>query len=259
MTWPPRSPPNRQNSPILTSVFCPGDVFWRGDHQWKAPVPDAQVGRWRGCGQKTLGDLFIIISINLASSTNVHHPQHQLSLFLVIVIIITIRLVWSSSRPLPISEHYPNRGVFQTKTLFHLLNETFQQHHLTLFEQHCCIFTDLFAEQVPCVLPIRQDVQLGHLWLRGVESDGLRLHAVERTLSSPRSHDKGLNPSQNQMTQDKNCDFAGYQWGELCRFLLHLLPKVEFNSWRILLPSKQWMVSIFLKSFKIDNSFHNNM
>ena len=45
------------------------------------------------------------------------------------------------------------------------------------------------------------------------------------------------------MTQDKNCDFAGYQWGELCRFLLHLLPKVEFNSWRILLPSKQWMVS----------------
>ena len=32
--------------------------------------------------------------------------------------------------------------------------------------------------------------------------------------------------------------FAGYQWGELRRFLLYLLPEVKFNSWRILFPSE---------------------
>ena len=40
---------------FLLIIFCQGDLFWRWDHQWKAPFPDAQVGRWWGRRQKTLG------------------------------------------------------------------------------------------------------------------------------------------------------------------------------------------------------------
>ena len=117
------STPNPLNPPRLTSVFCPGDVFWRGDHQWKAPVPDAQVGRWRGCGQKTLGEFFHQHQLGLFY---VHHHQHQLSLFLFIVIIITIRLVWSSSQPLLISEHYPKRTCFNLRLCFTCLTKHFK-------------------------------------------------------------------------------------------------------------------------------------
>ena len=74
-----------------------------------------------------------------------HHHQHQLGLFYVhcdyhhnlscndVMIIITIRLVRSSSQPLSISEHYPTRGCVNVKLYFHWLDKTFQKHTLDFF------------------------------------------------------------------------------------------------------------------------------
>ena len=84
-----------------------------------------------------------------------------------------------------ITNHYQNVNcTFSASFFFHLKTK----------DNNSCLWyiVFLFSEQVPRVLPIRQDIQLWHIWLRRVESDRLRFHAVERTLSSSWSHDQGV-------------------------------------------------------------------
>ena len=203
-----------------------GDLFrWR-DHKWKTPVPHTKVGCWRGCRQKTLGG-YLITTIIIMS----------IALFCLFFFIWKQRITTAACAQI---------------------------------DQWYIVF--LFSEQVPRVLPIRQDIQLWHIWLRRVESDRLRFHAVERTLSSSWSHDQGvsavwkINPPKNgfslpnlfhvwanqayqayqeytknaYLTKNRRCNLfcSGYQWGKFRRILLHLLPEVKFNSWRILFSSE---------------------
>ena len=162
-----------------------------------------------------------------------------------------------------VSHHQP-----LSKCQLHLFCQFF--FHLKTKDNNSCLWyiVFLFSEQVPRVLPIRQDIQLWHIWLRRVESDRLRFHAVERTLSSSWSHDQGVSavwkikPPENgfslpnlfhvwanqayqayqeytknaYLTKNKRCNLfcSGYQWGKFRRILLHLLPEIKFNSWRIL-------------------------
>ena len=44
----------QMSRPVIISCVA-GDIFWRWDHQRKAPFPHPQVGRWWGRWQKTLG------------------------------------------------------------------------------------------------------------------------------------------------------------------------------------------------------------
>ena len=213
-----------------------GDLFrWR-DHKWKTPVPHTKVGCWRGCRQKTLGGY-----------------------------LITTIIIMSIAPFLPV-----------------FLNLKTKANNSCLCSNWPMIYCILFSEQVPRVLPIRQDIQLWHIWLRRVESDRLRFHAVERTLSSSWSHDQGvsavwkINPPENGFSlpnlfhvwanqanqayqayqehtkhtkstprvhtlQKKDVVIffsSGYQWGKFRRILLHLLPEIKFNSWRILFSSE---------------------
>lgn len=80
------------------------------------------------------------------------------------------------------------------------------------------------AEQVPLVLSVCKELQLGQLWLREFAKLRLRVHAMERTFFSPWSH------------------YPRYSWSILCWILLHLFPKIHCFHRRLLFPPKLWMV-----------------
>ena len=81
-----------------------------------------------------------------------------------------------------------------------------------------------FAEQIPCLLPVREKLQLGLFQLWGVKKDRLCVYEVEGALLGAWPHHQG------------------HQRGELRGFLLHLFSKVNLEYRRILLPQKLRMV-----------------
>ena len=98
-----------------------------------------------------------------------------------------------------ITNHYQNVNCTFSASFFFIWKQRITTAACVQIDQWYIVF--LFSEQVPRVLPIRQDIQLWHIWLRRVESDRLRFHAVERTLSSSWSHDQGVSAVWKQTPQ----------------------------------------------------------